>query len=92
MAYRKPASISLPPPPLKEVQRLAKRQHQTTSELVRAALRRYVDQNNAWREALAYGRKKAKEQGIRSEEDVYRIMDEIRHGLSSSRYAASGRR
>jgi predicted transcriptional regulator len=93
VAYRKPVSISLPPPLLKEVERLAKRRHQTTSEFVRAALRRYIDQEQAWRETLAYGRKKAKEQGIRGEEDIYRIMDEIRHGRPSLPYAsASGRR
>ena len=92
VAYRKPVSISLPPPLLREVERLAKRQHQTTSELVRAALPRYIDQEKAWRETLAYGRMRAKQQGIRTEEDIYRIMDEIRHGRPSSCYAAAGRR
>ena len=63
MATRKPVTISLPPPLAKAVERLAKRQHQTTSELVRHALRRYLrdaDSEAAWNRAVAYGRKKAK--------------------------------
>ena len=76
-----------------EVERVARRRRQTASEFVRAALRRYIDQEKAWRETLAYGRKKAKEQGIRSEEDIYRIMEELRHRRPSPPYAAaSGRR
>lgn len=93
MPYRKPVSVSLPPPLLKEVGRLAKRQQQTTSELVRAALREYLDREKAWKATLAYGAKKAKAQGIRTEEDIYRLMHELRHGPSPApRHATATRR
>ena len=96
VAYRKSVSISLPPPLLKEVERRAKRQHQTFSELVRSALRYYLDDTTAreaaWKRTLAYGTKKAKELGIGTEEDVYAIMQELRHGPSPAVHAASRRR
>lgn len=96
MAYRKPVSVSLPPPLLKEVERRAKRQHQTFSELVRTALRYYLDDSAAreaaWKRTLAYGTKKAKELGIRTEEDVYAVMQELRHGPSPTVHATSRRR
>jgi len=85
VAYRKPVSISLPPPLLKEVERRAKRQHQTFSEVVGSALRYYLDDTTA-REAAW---KKAKELGIGAEEDVYAIMQELRHGPSPAVHAAS---
>ena len=43
MPQRKPVTISLPPPLESAVQKLAKKQHQSVSELVRAALRLYLD-------------------------------------------------
>mgnify|MGYP006245447767 CR=1 FL=1 len=84
MATRKPVTVSLPPALYTEIAALAEQQHQNLSELMRAALRQYLDDTRerraAWKRARAYGRKKAKEQGIRSEEDVYRLMHDIRHG------------
>ena len=97
VAYRKPVSISLPPPLLKAVGRLAKRQHQTTSELVREALQRYirdVEGDAAWRRAVAYGRKKAKTLGLRTDDDleatISEIVNEHRHGSRTA--SAAGRR
>jgi len=95
VAYRKPVSVSLPPPLIKEVERVAKRQHQTTSELVRAALRQYLTdveaRRAAWKRARAYGTKKATELGIRTEDDVQRVIDEYRRG-DLTPYVASPRR
>ncbi len=96
MAYRKPVSISFPPPLLKEVERRAKKQHQTTSELVRAAIRQYLTdtaaRDAAWQSTLAYGEKRAKALGIKSEEDVYRIVEEVRHGKPSPHHAPARHR
>jgi len=96
VAYRNPVTISLPPPLLKDVERLAKKQHQTTSELVREALRYYLTDTEeraaAWKRARAYGAKKARSLGLRTEEDVYRLLDELRHGAAPSPVAASRRR
>jgi len=70
VAYRKSVTISLPTPLLKDVERLAKKQHQTISELVRQALRRYLTATEegaaAWKRARAYGAKKAKALGAQT--------------------------
>ena len=83
MAYRKAMSVSVPPPLAKEVEHLAKRQHQSVSELVRAALRQYLDvveQEAAWKRARAYGQRRARTLGIRTERQLQAILDELRHG------------
>ena len=84
MAYRKPVSVSLPPPLDEKVTRLAQQRHQTKSEFVRAALTRFIRDEEEWearwRRLRAYGTKMAKEMGISSEEQVYDIMYELRHG------------
>jgi len=98
MAYRKPVTVSLPPPLVKVVARIAKQQHQTTSELVREALRRYIrdaEADAAWRRAVAYGRKKTKALGVRTDEaledTISDIVNEHRHG-SRTTSATAGRR
>jgi pantothenate kinase-related protein Tda10 len=80
------------------VERLAKQQHETTSELVRAALRRYIDEADtaaAWQRAVAYGRRKAKALGLRNDDAletlITDIVNEYRHGTRSTRAAASRR-
>ena len=84
MIYRRPRSISFPQPLIDKVERVARRQHQTVSELVRAAvLKHLVDleaQELSWKRALAYGKNKAKKSGLRTEEDVYRLIYQLRHG------------
>lgn len=93
--YRKAVSISLPPPLLKEVAQRAKQQHQTTSELVREALRRYLEDRNAadalWKDLRAYGAKRAKTLRIKTEADIQRVVDEYRRG-GHSLYAPASRR
>lgn len=84
MPYRKPVSISLPPPLHAAVERRAKRQHQTISELVREALRRYLEdrttEETLWKDLRAYGAKRAKALGIKTEADVQRVVSEYRRG------------
>ena len=99
VALRKPKSISLPEPFAKEVERFAKREHQTVSELVRAALRSYMTDADmrraAWKRATAYAAKKRKELGARTDEEVEQIVNqairELRAG-DRSPHVASRRR
>jgi Arc/MetJ-type ribon-helix-helix transcriptional regulator len=95
MPYRKPVSISLPPPLHEAVERRAKRQHQTTSELVREALRRYLEDRTAeealWKDLRTYGAQRAKALGVRTEADVRRVVAEYRRG-DHSPYASARRR
>lgn len=93
--YRKAVSISLPPPLLKEVAQRAKRQHQTTSELVREALRRYLEDRNAadalWKDLRAYGAKRARTLRIKTEADIQRVVDEYRRGVRTGHALARHR-
>lgn len=74
---RKILTLSLPPQLFEKVDRLAKKENRNKSELFREALRRYIE-DREWHEILKYGRRKAGQQGIFSEADVERLVDEAR--------------
>ncbi len=69
-------TFSLPPEMAVQVDRLAEREGRSRSELVREALRRYID-DAEWRRLLAYGERRARDLGI-GPEDVERLVDEYR--------------
>jgi hypothetical protein len=96
VATTKPRPVPLDPPLAKEVVRVAKRQKQTALEFVSTAVRKHIDEvtarQKAWQRVQAYGRKRALSLGITSEEDVYRLMDEFRHGRSRRVNATPTRR
>lgn len=68
--------ISLPPEMLDNVTQLAKKEHRTKSELVREALRRYIE-DTEWEAIRSYGASRAKARGI-TEADIDRIIHEHR--------------
>ncbi len=68
--------ISLPPEMLDNVSQLAKKEHRTKSELVREALRRYIE-DKEWKTIRMYGATRAKARGV-TEADVDRIIHEHR--------------
>ena len=76
MRTTKTLSISLPPAQLKEVEKLAKKENRTLSELIREALRRYSYQRQL-EEINTYGRAKAAELGL-TEADVVPLIHEYR--------------
>ena len=63
MASSKTITISLPAPMGKEIEKVAKEEHRTVSELLREAFRQYQAQRNLRRLALA-GRKAVKAKGL----------------------------
>ena len=71
-------TISLPPGLYRQALRLARANGMTQSELFRESLRRYWREEQAWQALLAYGRRKAKVAGIRTEADVERLIDAAR--------------
>lgn len=73
-------NISMPKKLLEEADRVAKFESRTRSELIRESLRAYVEQRRAWERIFAYGKRTAKRLGIKSEEDVYRMVEEYRKG------------
>ena len=72
----KTISLSLPPEMAEKIKELMKKEGRTRSELIREALRRYIERQE-WREILRYGRMKAKKMGI-TEDQVEDIVDEYR--------------
>lgn len=73
-------NIALPKDLVKAVDRQAKKEFKNRSELIRDLLQRHLERKEKWEKIFAYGEKKAKEMGIKSEKDVDRIVYEFRHG------------
>jgi len=78
MRNSKVLTISLPPRLFERIRKTAKSKGMTRSELVREALRRYETEEREWQALFAYGRRKAQMAGIRTEEDVERLIDASR--------------
>lgn len=76
-------NISLPKELVKKVDRVAKKEYRNRSELIREALRVYLNDMENWEKIFAAGKEAGREAGIKSEEDVNRIVYEYRHGRKS---------
>lgn len=76
MRTTKLITISIMPEFLEEIEKLAKEERRTKSELVREALRRYIAEKEL-RRLQRYGLRKAGELGL-GEEEVQRLVDEYR--------------
>jgi CopG family transcriptional regulator / antitoxin EndoAI len=70
-------TISIPPNLSKEASRVAKEEYRTRSELVREALRRYLENRSVdlIRDKIS---DRLKAMGIKNERDIERLMDEDR--------------
>jgi len=77
-------NIALPKDLVKKVDELAKKEYRNRSELIREALRVYISDKKEWNDILDYGKKVGKKMGIKSEEDVNKIVYEFRHGKKTS--------
>lgn len=81
----KTTTISLPPSLYRQAMHVARSKGMTRSELFREAFRRLLMEEARWQELLDYGRRKAQEMGIKTEEDVDRVIHEIRTKKASRR-------
>ena len=63
----------------REMEKLAREEGMTKSELFREALRQYI-RKKKWDKIREYGMQKAIELGIESEEDIEKLIDEYRSG------------
>ena len=72
-------TVSLPQEMFNKAEKLAKDENRTRSELFREALRQYMASRERWQEIRKWGGETAREYGIRSEEDVERLIDEFRN-------------
>ena len=77
MRTTKLLSVSLMPDFLEEIERVAKEEKRTKSELVREALRRYLAERQ-WERLSRYAQIKAATTGITTEDDIQRLIDEAR--------------
>ena len=77
MRLTKLISFSILPDFLREVEKVAKEENRTKSELIREALRRYIE-DREWENLTRYARIKSAETGIKTEEDIQRAVDELR--------------
>ncbi|MDI6892809.1 MAG: ribbon-helix-helix protein, CopG family [Actinomycetota bacterium] len=76
----KTLTVSLPPQIFEEVERLAKQERKTKSELFRDMLNIYEDylDEKRWRRLRRLGRETAKRLNITSEEDIEKLVHEAR--------------
>ena len=73
-------NIALPINLVRKVDERAKKEYRNRSELIREALRIYLQDTLEWEEIFEYGKKMGKKMRITSEEDVNKIVYEFRHG------------
>lgn len=77
MRLTKLISFSIMPDFLREVEKVAKEENRTKSELIREALRRYIE-DREWEKLTRYARIKSAATGIKTEEDIQRLVDKFR--------------
>ena len=72
--------FSVPPETAEQVESIARREGRSKSELFRDMVRVYREQRElkVFEELAEYGRLKVEQRGIRTEEDVERLIDEAR--------------
>ncbi|MDO8886865.1 ribbon-helix-helix protein, CopG family [Candidatus Oleimmundimicrobium sp.] len=70
-------TFSLPPETAKEIEKLAKDQGKTKSNLLRDAIRVYEEYlaEKEWRELFEFGEETAKRFGIKSEEELFALLN-----------------
>ena len=77
MRESKVVTVSIPPRLLRQAEKLARKEQRTKSEVVRDALRLYLDLQSDKGFRLAV-RERARALKMRREEDVERVVDEVR--------------
>lgn len=78
MATPRTFTISLPPKLARQVDKIAKQEGRSRSELFREAVRQYIARRERWEKLFDYASKEAEARGL-SEADVDRAVDEHRH-------------
>lgn len=70
-------SFSLPEAMIRELERVAQEENRTKSEVVREALRRYIEARK-WKKLQEEMATRAQQLGITNEADVEQLVDEVR--------------
>ncbi len=77
-------NIALPKDLVRKVDEVARNEYRNRSELIREALRIYLQNKEEWQQIFRAGERAMKKMGIKSEEEVNKIVYEYRHGRKSS--------
>ncbi len=73
-------NIALPTDLVKRADVVAKREYRNRSELIREALRVYLEDKNEWEELFTVGQNAMQKMGIKREEQVNKLVSQYRHG------------
>ena len=76
-------NIALPNNLVRKVDQVAKREYRNRSELIREALRIYLEDKIEWQGIFNLGEKAMQTMGVKDEDDVNKIVSEYRHGKKS---------
>lgn len=71
-------NLSMPSELLKLIDKQAKSELRTRSEFLRDVARNYILREKKWKSILRYGTARGRKMGIRTEEDVDRMIQEFR--------------
>jgi len=71
-------TLSLPPRLLEEIEKVTNKENLTRSELIREALRFYLKEKERWKQIRKWGEITKKRFSIKKEEDIEKIVDQIR--------------
>ncbi len=77
-------NIALPKDLIKRADQLAKKEYRNRSELIREALRKYIEEKEEWEQLFKTGEEAMKKMGIKTEEEVDKIVHDFRHQKKSS--------
>jgi CopG family transcriptional regulator/antitoxin EndoAI len=78
----KTVNISFQKRLLDDIDKLAKKERRSRSELLREAARMYIERKNRWHKIFALGQAVAKQKGL-SEKDIDREIQTYRRSVSS---------
>ncbi len=73
-------NIALPTDLVKRADVVAKREYRNRSELIREALRVYLEDKSEWEELFTVGQNAMQKMGIKREEQVNKLVSQYRHG------------
>jgi metal-responsive CopG/Arc/MetJ family transcriptional regulator len=73
-------NLSLPAPLLRLIDEEAKAELRTRSELIREATRMYLAREQRWKSLQRYASQRARASGVRTEQDVLRVIGSLRRG------------
>ena len=71
-------NLSLPPEVFEEVERMAREENTSRSEVLREALRQYTRNQKLWRRIYRWGEESAGELGIGSDAEVDELIHQFR--------------